>query len=145
MTREPSNRPYHPRSYSPEANNLHPAPNKAFSKTTVARQPFKADFPGSNRITDPDDSSSPLDTPAPRGRAPRPTIYDTSDLDLRSAKSRSPKRSRSRSRGKSPKSKSSPKPKSWSPQREKKGLCCFVCNGSNRHHYIMHVILCFAL
>ena len=93
--------------------------NKAFSKTTVHRQAPKTDY--SDRIQkyssmDQDESMSPLHTPAPRSRAPKPTLYDTSDIDYRSRalspKGRSPK-------GKSTKTKS--RPRSKSPFKENQG------------------------
>lgn len=113
MTREEgsSGHTYHHRSYSPESR--HPPSNKAFSKTTVAWQPAKTT---SHSLVDPDDSS-PLDTPAPRARAPRPTI-NTSDIEIKAARAKSPKSRSPKSR--SPK-RSSPKSKSRSPVRDRKG------------------------
>ncbi|XP_052767112.1 protein TALPID3-like isoform X2 [Mya arenaria] len=117
MSREPNTKPYHPRSYSPESN-LQVPTNRAFSKTTVTRQqPHKGDY-SRQTVLDLDESSSPLDTPAPRARAPRPTIYDTSDMEIRAARARSPK-AKSPHRARSPKTRSSPKPRSRSPAKEK--------------------------
>ncbi|XP_052275900.1 TALPID3 protein-like isoform X2 [Dreissena polymorpha] len=117
MTREPAAKPYQPRSYSPEAN-IHVG-NRAFSKTTVNRPPAKVDNSHSRHsMLDHDDSLSPLDTPAPRAKAPRPTIYDTSDLEIRAARARSPYK------GSSPttalKTRSSPKQRSRSQDKERK-------------------------
>ena len=114
---------YHPGAYSPKSR---PAQFKAFSKTTVARQPFDG-----HSALDADESSSPLDTPAPRARAPRPTI-NNSDLEIMAAKSpgrlksRSPARSRSpgRTKSRSPgrtKSRSPKRSKSRSPKRDRQG------------------------
>ena len=75
---------------------------RAFTKTVVNKQPVKGDY--SDKVhkyaaVDVDESNSPLDTPAPRTRAPKPTSYDTSDIEF---KARQRARSRSRSRSKSP-------------------------------------------
>lgn len=108
MTRDSSyTRPYQPRSYSPESHTTS-APNKAFSKTVVTRQP-----PVKHSVLDLEEADSPLDTPAPRGRAPRPTFYDNSDIEYRIGKARSPK-----ARSRSPKAKS-PKGRARSPAKEK--------------------------
>lgn len=116
MTRDApvQSQPYHPRSYSPET---HQASNRAFSKTTVAKQPPKGDYSNLKHSAldlDHDETTSPLHTPAPRARAPRPTVYDTSDIDYRACRSSSPK-------GKSPKAKS-PKARSRSPKKDKAGM-----------------------
>ncbi|KAL4237540.1 hypothetical protein ACF0H5_002254 [Mactra antiquata] len=113
---------YHPRSYSPEANiSSAQTSNKAFSKTTVAKQPPKGDYSNLKNSAldlDHDESTSPLDTPAPRARAPRPTVYDTSDIEYRVARSRSPKCRSPKAKSpkcKSPKSRS----RSRSPTKDK--------------------------
>lgn len=62
---------------------------QAFTKTVVNKPPV--------RVVDIDESNSPLDTPAPRARAPKPTSYDTSDIEF---KARQKARSRSKSPGK---------------------------------------------
>ncbi|XP_053401553.1 protein TALPID3-like isoform X2 [Mercenaria mercenaria] len=111
MTRETTARPYHPRSYSPESHSTTAAvSNKAFSKTTVTRQPNVGDYTKHSAL-DLEESASPLDTPAPRARAPRPTIYDTSDIEYRVGRARSPKARLPKAR--------SPQPRSRSPVKEK--------------------------
>jgi hypothetical protein len=117
MTRETNGRPYQPRSYSPESR-FSSAPNKAFSKTTVTRQPPNVVDYSKHSALDLEESTSPLDTPAPRARAPRPTIYDTSDIEYRVGRARSPKARSPKAR--SPKARS-PKPRSRSPVKEKLG------------------------
>lgn len=116
MTRDTSNaRPYHPRSYSPESHfTTASVPHKAFTKTAISRQPNVSD--SKHHDLELEDSASPLDTPAPRARAPRPTIYDTSDIEFRVGRARSPKARSPKPR--SPKARS-PKPKSRSPAKEK--------------------------
>ena len=77
-------------------------PKRAFTKTVVNKQPVKGDYSvkvHKYTAVDVDESNSPLDTPAPRTRAPKPTSYDTSDIEF---KARQRARSRSRSRSKSP-------------------------------------------
>lgn len=73
---------------------------KAFTKTVVNKPMVKGDY-STHRYAagDGEDSNSPLDTPAPRTRAPKPTSYDTSDIEF---KARQKARSRSRSRSRSP-------------------------------------------
>lgn len=104
---------YHPRSYSPKS---HTSQNKAFTKSTVAWQPPHRSESQHSRhsLLDHDESSSPLDTPAPRARAPRPTI-NKSDIEIKAAKS--PHRSKSRSPKRSPTR--SPK---RSPVRDRQGI-----------------------
>ena len=70
---------------------------KAFTKTVVNKPVLKGDY--SDRLykhsaVDGDENNSPLDTPAPRSRAPKPTSYDTSDIEF---KARQKAKSRSRS------------------------------------------------
>lgn len=129
MTRETTNtRPYHPRSYSPELQfQTAPVSKKAFTKMTVSKQPVVSD-PKQGSL-DLEDSASPLDTPAPRARAPRPTVYDTSDIEYRVGRARSPK---ARS------------PKSRSPAKEKSGNETCNLHGKLFYYhfpkYIVHVI-----
>ena len=71
---------------------------RAFTKSVVSKPAVKGDY--SDRVhkystLDVDESNSPLDTPAPRSRAPKPTSYDTSDIEFKA-------RQRARSRSKSP-------------------------------------------
>ena len=73
--------------------------NKAFTKTVVNKPASKSNY--SDRLhkyatVDGDESNSPLDTPAPRSRAPKPTSYDTSDIEFK-ARQKAKSRSRSRS------------------------------------------------
>ncbi|KAK3597345.1 hypothetical protein CHS0354_034588 [Potamilus streckersoni] len=67
-------------------------PKKAFSKTTVSKAAPCGNYGEKKHVSRVDvEESSPLDTPAPRSRAPKPVAFDSSDIVTRS-RTHSPQR-----------------------------------------------------